>query len=413
MEEKEVKEEIEEIKMKEEKEEKEENLLDSDDLCKEMAKLKVELKGELYKDEKEELLKERKNQLLERLYKLSNNLKSKKNIQEFLEDKKNYVSDTFQFADGIKEYSEKVLCFQIKVLGPLFFICFLAVLFQIMGYSTTLKEEVIYAIKIFYNPNTTDIGDDFYSRLKFKEENTIPDFNLFFISSLFSGLLLGVFNFPILTILDLIIIGLIFIFGINTFNFVENKKYSFAQFLQLILYFIGIDFLLGLIALLPLQLLMNGYFVYEKWIQEKKNLNKNEINDELNNKNNKNKENLIISPVGEKENNIINTREEKESLINYKISTEDSFDNINISKEEINEPKNKDQVFYSFNGLVFTYFISFIISLFIRDYINTEISEDIRTIIYIGLVVFTLILYLFFSLALTKKKMISQKLIFQ
>ena len=36
----------------------------------------------IYKDEKEELLKERKNQLLERLYKISCNLKSKNNIQE-------------------------------------------------------------------------------------------------------------------------------------------------------------------------------------------------------------------------------------------------------------------------------------------------------------------------------------------
>ncbi len=63
----------------------------------------------IYKDEKEELLKERKNQLLERLYKISCNLKSKNNIQEFLEDKKDNVSDTFQFAEGIKNYNKKDL----------------------------------------------------------------------------------------------------------------------------------------------------------------------------------------------------------------------------------------------------------------------------------------------------------------
>ena len=131
-------------------------------------------------------------------------------------------------------------------------ICFLIVLFQLIEYLTTLKEEIIYTIKKFINPNTKEIGDEFYSRLKFRENNIVPNFSLFFISSFFSELLLNYLIFPILTFFDFLFIGFILYFGLDTFDFVENKDYSFKQFVQLILYFIGIDCLLGLIALLPI-----------------------------------------------------------------------------------------------------------------------------------------------------------------
>ena len=81
---------------------KKEKLLDLDDIYYEVAKLKVELKTELYKDEKGQLLIERKNQLLKRLYTISHNLKSKKNIEEFLIDKKDDIKN--------KEKLGTVLC---------------------------------------------------------------------------------------------------------------------------------------------------------------------------------------------------------------------------------------------------------------------------------------------------------------
>jgi hypothetical protein len=130
-----------EIKEVSEENPKKEKLLNLDDIHYEMAKLKVELKTELYKDEKGQLLIERKNQLLKRLYTISHNLKSKKNIEEFLIDKKDYISDTFQFGYSIKNYNKKVLFFLIKILGPLFLICFLVVLFQIMEYIEALKID--------------------------------------------------------------------------------------------------------------------------------------------------------------------------------------------------------------------------------------------------------------------------------
>ena len=262
---------------------KKEKLLDLDDIHYEMAKLKVELKTELYKDEKGQLLIERKNQLLKRLYTISHNLKSKKNIEEFLIDKKDYISDTFQFGDSIKNYNKKVLFFLIKILGPLFLICFLVVLFQIMEYIVALKEEVFDAIKVYLKLNTKKVGDDFYSRIKFKEHNTVPSFSLFFISSFLSGLLLQYLNFFILTTFDFIFIGLILYFEIHSFNFVKNKEYSLTNIIKLILCLIGLDSLLGLIALLPMQLLMNGYFIYEKSIQVNQNSNRNIINKDSNN----------------------------------------------------------------------------------------------------------------------------------
>ena len=386
---------------------KKEKLLDLDDIYYEMAKLKVELKTELYKDEKGQLLIERKNQLLKRLYTISHNLKSKKNIEEFLIDKKDYISDTFQFGDSIKNYNKKVLFFLIKILGPLFLICFLVVLFQIMEYIVALKEEVFDAIKVYLKLNTKKVGDDFYSRIKFKEHNTVPSLSLFFISSFLSGLLLQYLNFFILTTFDFIFIGLILYFEIHSFNFVKNKEYSLKNIIKLILYLIGIDSLLGLIALLPMQLLMNGYFIYEKSIQVNQNSNRNIINKDSNNINNTKKKELNINPVKKNKNNIISTKEEKESLINYEISNEDSFHiiDINFDEEIIKEPKNKENIFYHFNGLVISYFLSFIISIIIRDGINTEIANPVnKIIIYISLAVSSLFLYCFYSLAFDKKK---------
>jgi hypothetical protein len=119
---------------------------------------------------------------------------------------------------------------------------------------------------------------------------------------------------------------------------------------------------LGLIALLPMQLLMNGYFIYEKSIQVNQNSNRNIINKDSNNINNTKKKELNINPVKKNKNNIISTKEEKESLINYEISNEDSFHiiDINFDEEIIKEPKNKENIFYHFNGLVISYFLSFI-----------------------------------------------------
>ena len=150
---------------------------------------------------------------------------------------------------------------------------------------------------------------------------------------------------------------------------------------------------------------MNGYFIYEKYIQEKKNLNSNIINDFSNNNNNEKKDDLN-NP--EKENNIIDIGDEKQSLVNNnKISKEDSFEiiDINIDEEIISEPKNKEQIYYSSNGLTFSYFFSFIISLIIRDSINTEIENKKKNynLYYISRF-FIIIIYIFFFSFCKKKK---------
>ena len=120
---------------------------------------------------------------------------------------------------------------------------------------------------------------------------------------------------------------------------------------------------------------MNEFFIYEKSIQANQNLNRNIINIGSNNINNIKKKDLNINSVKKYQNNTINIKEEKESLINYEISNEHSFDFIDIDfdEEKIKNLKNKEQASYSFKGLVFSYFASFIIVVIIRDYINTEI----------------------------------------
>ena len=46
-------------------------------------------------------------------------------------------------------------------MDPLFVICLIIVLCQIIEYITTLKEEIIYTIQKYFNSNTKEIREDF------------------------------------------------------------------------------------------------------------------------------------------------------------------------------------------------------------------------------------------------------------
>ena len=68
-----------------------------------LKKLKRPNKDQLYKEETERLLKSRKEEMISDLYKIINNLKEKKDINEFIESKIDYLKNTVLFSDLKKE----------------------------------------------------------------------------------------------------------------------------------------------------------------------------------------------------------------------------------------------------------------------------------------------------------------------
>ena len=216
------------------------------------------------------------------------------------------------------------------------------------------------------NNNTYYYQEQNFSELYEKKTlDQLPDLSLFFLSSLFSNVLLKSLGYPFMSIFILIVNSLILNFGLNNFHFLNKENlssnYTLNEFLILTFYFIFFNLSLGLVALVPHKLFSDGYFFYEKWLELRKNsANKNNIqliNPEDNE--NVNKNNIINI---EDENQIIKEKKEKDKL---NISNPISFNIIDIKDNEIYEPNNKQEVFTSgkYNGYYFSYLFSFLFSM--------------------------------------------------
>ena len=98
----------------------------------------------------------------------------------------------------------------------------------------------------------------------------------------------------------LILNGFIFI-SLKNFPFQKgdevNENYNLKNFLILFLYVLYFNILLGIMGLIPIKIILTGYFYYEKWLNKIKyplKNNNNIIEDELNN-NEENNSNFLPS----------------------------------------------------------------------------------------------------------------------
>ena len=102
-------------------------------------------------------------------------------------------------------------------------------------------------VKSFLFNNTTNIDENTNSTENFEKIyenymfNTVPDFNLFFLTSIIGNLFLQGIGFTISSIIYMIINTVIIIF-FKSFDF-ENKIYDFYKVLVLYLYYILFLFL--------------------------------------------------------------------------------------------------------------------------------------------------------------------------
>ena len=396
---------------------------------------------QIYDEECENLLKARKKDMTSDLYVLIHNLKEKKDMKEFIDSKVDELESAKVFYSDIKDNKGKfTIFFLVKIIGFLFLTSHIIGTYQLMGIKDSLEEEVIDSIKIFFTGNTTNNTIDFYQKVYSNNTKKLPALSFFFILSFLSGIVSKLISFPIITIIMLILNGIIFYFLYN-FEFREgeqlNEKYSTFNLIILILYNIYFSIILGISALLPMNIFSAGYFYYEqnlmKKIKAKRKKNINIINEDDDNNNilDNKKDNLI-------DDDIKNDAKDKKNVKNISVIqlySEDNKDKNNTKKdnisdiyvrdsssfflevndlkdqEKIKEPEKKELEMPKNNGYYISYLLAFLIAMTVRLFSN---SEDIITdhkYLYINLIKFhfipiivSLFFYIIFSCAFTKKK---------
>lgn len=139
-----------------------------DELMKEGIKL---TRNELYEKEQKDIIILRKKQFFNNLSKISHNLNKKKDIKEFIEDKKDYFQK-FLFSD-INKSSRCYIFFIIKIIGLIFISSNLVGIYQLMGINETIKDEVIFTVKRFINitMNNTNVTNEINNTYYIQEQN--------------------------------------------------------------------------------------------------------------------------------------------------------------------------------------------------------------------------------------------------
>ena len=134
----------------------------------------------------------------------------------------------------------------------------------------------------------------------------------------------------------LILNGIIFYF-LKNFQLLEgkelNQNYSLFDFFILVLYVLYFNLILGIVALIPLQIFSAGYFYYEKYLlAKKKSLNQinNIINGSINNTSFSSDNNFVLdnNKTNKQKNDNINI----DNINNDIITDVKNADNIGITK---------------------------------------------------------------------------------
>ena len=330
-----------------------------------------------YMEEKDELLTEQRADLLKKLKKIHNQLEKSKDIDEFLVLQM-IRSQRFSGKEIKNEYQKCKVKFLIKILGTAFVLFHLTAVFELNGILNSIKAELLSSALSYLLKRNREKEDNYYSSYM-KISNKIPSFSLFFLSSILSHCLENIFGFTILSIIVLIVNDLNIYLGLNNFDFLnfsninnENTaetNYSLKKFFLLLVIFLVFYISLGIVALLPLEIVQNGFLVYEEYKENKdfeefkqfienddlddssedysldNIINKKEEKDVNNNDNEKKYEvkelvNKLEEQIGQKNSNIIKKDNiNKDDTNNFDINNDDTDDKNNINKNDINKDK--------------------------------------------------------------------------
>ena len=138
-----------------------------------------------YEKETKELAIEQKNDLSEKIKEINENLNSKKDIEEFLDEGIQKYELTEKQFNKAKQIGRTKLFVIIKIIGFLFFTTHLISIYIINGIINAIEEELIASAKSYLKKMDRDKTDDFYQNFN-RLNNRFPDYSVFFISSVFS-----------------------------------------------------------------------------------------------------------------------------------------------------------------------------------------------------------------------------------
>ena len=227
-----------------------------------------------YKEERLSLLKDKKTSLFNKLTDINKILANSDDINDFFLRKIN--ENTNGMYDPIKNRNYCLLLCKIKIIGLIFVILYLIGVFEIIGIMDAIEEELFSSILLYFLRENKEKRTDFYHNyinLAIK----IPSFAPFYLSSLLSNIVINFFGLYLTTIFVLFINILTIYFGVNNFNFHKDelleKNYTLKEFLALLFIYLCFYISIGIVALVPLDIIQDGFKDYDK--HENKKIHEN------------------------------------------------------------------------------------------------------------------------------------------
>ena len=259
--------------------------------------------AKIFEKEDKSLIIEQKNILTEKIKGIYDKLSPKNDIDTFLneENEAGLSDEEYQKAKSVGKFK---LFFTIKFLGGLLFIAHLVSIYEINSIINAIQEELMASAKSYIKKEKREITDDFYQNFN-NINNKLPDYSVFFLSSFLSQYINECMGYEMLTIMASLFNFLTLILGFSKFEFVLDRNnyenYTLNEFIFLYIIYIILCFSQGIIALLPLDIIKDGFIYYDMFNEKTKeieknkreNLNINEENDENNNKAKENRDSLI------------------------------------------------------------------------------------------------------------------------
>ena len=158
------------------------------------------------------------------------------------------------------ECNDCYLLFNFNIIGPIFVILNLVGIYQLIWLFRSTQKEMSVGINSFLNNKTRNISEtEIFSEYCF---NNIPDFNLFFLSSIIGNVFLKFLGYKISSVIFMVINGIIFFF-LKSHSFPE--EYDFFKCVLILLYFLLLFLSVGSITLIPHSIFFDGLRKYIKY----------------------------------------------------------------------------------------------------------------------------------------------------
>ena len=136
---------------------------------------------EILEKEDKDLIEEQKNNLTDKIKEIYEKLRTKDNIDEFLnEDEDDELTE--EELEKVESKGKCQLFLILKFLGALLFISHLISIYELNSIINAIEEELMASAKSYLLQEDRDSSDDFYQNFN-KINNELPDYSVFFLSS--------------------------------------------------------------------------------------------------------------------------------------------------------------------------------------------------------------------------------------